>query len=357
MQTRVESLGQDQAASPAKPVLEKRLVRIGVSTLGMPQERAYELWQHAMGATYEIARPPGSFYMDMSMWNLGDVLVGHSAYGARSHRRTPRKARADQVDHYRLLYQTQGTLRIDADGHRLTVPPGGILISDMARPEHLDVDEGAGVAVFIPRELLDEALPRPLDLHGLALEGLNASLLGAHLTTISKHVADLTISQAPSVGLSILNILSATLLPTAETLNRASSSLESTVLRQACRFIELHLEEPELSPDTLCKAFKISRATLYRLFEPFGGVLAHIKERRLMRIHRLLSTTERPLILARVAEDHGFRNTAHFSSSFREMFGYSPSEVRSQIAALPFSGELSGQASGDISAMLRRLRG
>jgi len=60
-------------------------------------------------------------------------------------------------------------------------------------------------------------------------------------------------------------------------------------LRQACRFIEPHLKEPDLSAHQICTALRISRATKYRMFEFYGGVASRIKERRLMRIHGLIA--------------------------------------------------------------------
>jgi transcriptional regulator GlxA family with amidase domain len=57
-------------------------------------------------------------------------------------------------------------------------------------------------------------------------------------------------------------------------------------------------------------------------------VAQYIKERRLARVHEILSqSSERPHI-ARLAESHGFKSAAHFSKAFREQFGYSAREVR-----------------------------
>jgi transcriptional regulator GlxA family with amidase domain len=56
-------------------------------------------------------------------------------------------------------------------------------------------------------------------------------------------------------------------------------------------------------------------------------VVQYIKERRLARVHEILSqSTERPQI-SRLAESHGFKSAAHFSKAFRAQFGYSAREV------------------------------
>ena len=76
-------------------------------------------------------------------------------------------------------------------------------------------------------------------------------------------------------------------------------------------------------------ALKVSRATLYRLFEPHGGVASYLRERRLLRIHATLCAPGPRRSLAAIAEDHGFQSAAQFSRAFRAQFGYSPSEAAS----------------------------
>ena len=62
--------------------------------------------------------------------------------------------------------------------------------------------------------------------------------------------------------------------------------------------------------------------TLYRLFDSLGGVSNHIRERRLARVHDILSRSEERQNIARIAEDHGFKTATHFSRAFRQQFGY-----------------------------------
>ena len=47
------------------------------------------------------------------------------------------------------------------------------------------------------------------------------------------------------------------------------------------RYIDKHLDSPRLSADAIARCFGWSRATLYRLFEPDGGLMKYIQRRRL----------------------------------------------------------------------------
>jgi AraC-like DNA-binding protein len=50
------------------------------------------------------------------------------------------------------------------------------------------------------------------------------------------------------------------------------------------RFFDTHLTSPALEADMLVGNFGLSRASLYRLFSPIGGVAAYIRRERLRRI-------------------------------------------------------------------------
>ncbi len=83
------------------------------------------------------------------------------------------------------------------------------------------------------------------------------------------------------------------------------------------RYIDAHLGSARLTADALCKAFQVSRTTLYRLFEPLGGVAQEIKARRLKRIHQALSSPEMAIRqVAVIAEEFGFADPTYFSRAF-----------------------------------------
>ena len=78
----------------------------------------------------------------------------------------------------------------------------------------------------------------------------------------------------------------------------------------------------------------MSRATLYRLFEPLGGVSSYIQERRLARAYAaLIHPAHRHRPIYDIAFDCGFASEAHFSRAFRLFFGLPPSELRAMGTA------------------------
>ncbi len=92
--------------------------------------------------------------------------------------------------------------------------------------------------------------------------------------------------------------------------------------------IEVHLDDPALGVDQLCRTFAMSRRTVYRMFAGDGGVTSYLTERRLARAFSELSAASpsRGLIYA-VAERHGFVDQNHFSRLFRKRFQIAPSDA------------------------------
>jgi len=107
----------------------------------------------------------------------------------------------------------------------------------------------------------------------------------------------------------------------------------------------------ETVPAKIQAHLHLSRASLYRLFEPHGGVGAVILRRRLDRAMKTLLTgaSSRPA-LRRIADELGFRSQAHFSRAFRTRFGIAPRAFqqtmrRKDHAALAAQAERVGFAS------------
>lgn len=318
-----------------------------------------------IGPRDATALPPRPYQMAMTAWHLGGLVMTEVAYGSGVQSRTARHIRGDGLDHYRVTLITEGSCRVGSDTPR-TVHAGQILVADMARPGLAVHSAGGCVSVFVPRESLDELLLKPVDLHGQVLSGVVSDVLAAHLRGLPRALPLLCTEHAHSLVAPTLHLLAAAI--GSEPALRCPTGGEVTLLRRASRFIEMHLQDEDLSPQAVAQALSVSRATLYRLFEPLGGVSAFIKERRLVLIHEALREPGRRPSLATLAEDHGFKSAGHFSDAFLRHFGYRPSEVRPrsgggettavQAAASvpPTAPAVFGARTGDPDSLLRWLR-
>jgi len=275
-----------------------------------------------------------TFEAQNDMWMLGGMMLSRRTCSPHILHRSSQSIRSDQIDHYKihLRVDTAAATHLQAGQYEATkrhveIGVRQCVMTDMARPELVRVDRGSTINVVVPRDQLDALLPRAVDLHGAVLSGPCSILLADHLYSLSENLPDMSVEQLPNVTQATMHLLAAALVPSVDALALAGPSVDMTLRRQIKRFVEAELTHSNLSADAICARFHISRSTLYRLFEPMGGVARYIRERRLMRIHSLLVTSEGRPHLQRLAEDHGFSTPAHFSRAFREQFGYAPSEL------------------------------
>ena len=278
--------------------------------------------------------------------------------------------RRDQVDHYKIVVSDEGAYDLDADGNRVRVPARSVLIEDLARPERWVSGGGFSYYLYIARDALDDLLPAPLCKHGEVLRTGTAGLLADHVRSLVRNLPQMTSDDLPDVVAATTRLIAACLAPSTRTVGEARPTLEATLLRQMCRYVELHLEDGALDAAAIGKAFRVSRSVLYRLFEPLGGVQSFIKERRLARAGAILAAATTPVHLGRLADRLAFKSAAHFSREFKARFGHAPSESaehgpgppglpghprRWRAAVRPLAADGAWLIAGGLSAHLGRI--
>src|SRR5581483_1919855 len=268
--------------------------------------------------------------------------------------RSARRARADQIDHYAVYLMRRGRLRAHAGDATIRAEAGEPYVLDLARPIDALVSDTDSVTVMLPRDFLDEALG-PADLHGRVLAGGFGRLLGDYLSALADRLPELTQAEAPYVARGTRDLIAACLAPSRERATQAQPQFELTLMLQAKRHIDRHLQTRDLSADELCTVLGISRSSLYRLFARHGGVAAYIRGRRLDRIRaRLADPTERRK-LSDIAQAYGFSSEAHFSAAFRRRFGMSPREARDESAGLWSGAPPDGESVSEYHDWMRAL--
>jgi AraC-like DNA-binding protein len=309
-------------------------------TDSVPAKDRFESWQHRLTDVFRLSMPEDlpstALVARTSVWKLDSVMLSPRTCSAHTLTRDERTVRRSQLDHYKLHVRLAGpgATRVDADGRRLTLGGGSFVVTDLARPEQMDADAGSTIALFLPRDALGGLLPANLDLHGVTSTAACSAMLVGHLQMLAKRLPHMRPEEVPHTSQAILRLVAASLAPGAPILTAQRAQPENAQRREICRYIDEHLSDEQMSSEELAARFRISRATLYRLFEPLGGVKCHIKERRLAHIHAVLLSGSSDLPLARLAESYGFRHATHFSRDFRQQFGYRPSELVASRSAL-----------------------
>jgi len=92
-------------------------------------------------------------------------------------------------------------------------------------------------------------------------------------------------------------------------------------------YISCHLAD-DISVDTLCSEFAISRTRLYELMKQYidGGIASYIKKKRLSEAKKLLKTTD--ISITEIAYSVGFSDYNYFLRVFKKEYGISPKKLR-----------------------------
>ncbi|WDZ82219.1 helix-turn-helix domain-containing protein [Micromonospora cathayae] len=272
--------------------------------------------------------------------DLDGLRLTRFRYQSLSARRTPKLIRRDDPDVYQLALPLTGASRISALRRDTAVGNANFTFLDYRRPHqvrHNGADDGrtpaSSVTVVLPQSLLP--LPaRKLDRLAAAqlsgAEGVGA-LLAHHLQHITLHPEQYAAVEAPRLAGITLDLVSALLARHLD----AETTLPVEVRQQTLRhevyaFIDRHLNDATLTPQTVADAHHISVRSLHRLFAGEDETVAQlIRSRRLERCRRDLAD---PRLTNRAVQAIGWRwgftDKAHFSRAFRAAYGMSPQTYR-----------------------------
>jgi AraC family transcriptional regulator, positive regulator of tynA and feaB len=108
------------------------------------------------------------------------------------------------------------------------------------------------------------------------------------------------------------------------------SHARDMVLSNMRQWVESHIGQDSITPDSLASRFAMSRRTLFRLFAEEGTTPSRwILDLRLEAARRqLLRAPARANQISQIAYDAGFEDASQFSKSFRKKFGRSPRDYR-----------------------------
>jgi len=327
-------------------------------------EEAFWKWREVAGVFFDVALASpealSSFHIDMESHDLGGVVINRIAASGQTFRRSAFTIARTGFDHYLVQLYRRGGYVGHVDGDPIEVRPGDTCILDMAHTLHTFADDFENITLVLPRATLAPLVRAPHGLNGIVLAGGSprGALIAQHLSVLCAQAGGLTRADLPPIIQATALLVAACAGPDADRRAAHGGRAHAPSITLIRRFIELNLASDTLSPETLSQQFGVSRPTLYRLFEPFGGVATYIRRRRLERCFQEITAPARDRRrIAEIAYGWGFRNEAAFSRSFRQAFGVSAREAR--LAGAERAGSMAAQAQdgeADVPATTRWIR-
>jgi AraC-like DNA-binding protein len=296
----------------------------------------FELWRWALSPVWDVAvaDAPAAFSCQSHSYIFGSVSIGAArAVGGTRFRRAGREIGRSGGDHIMVVTYDRGGCDVTAGGAETRVRPGDVAFLDLGRPADLIAAPNASITCLLPRRMLENLLPRPDDLHGLVIGAARpaSGLLRAHLRFLLTQAPRLPAGQRRNMVESTAHLVAACADPAGDAPGPAGEAVFAGKMNQIRAAIEAGLGDGGLGPEMLVKTCHVSRASLYRMFEPLGGVSGYIQERRLVRAHRDLTDPALfRLRINQIADRSGFAGHAAFSAAFKSHYGMAPSEARAQ---------------------------
>lgn len=304
-------------------------------------EMNYLGWREAVAPIFDadvreredIAR----FCAEQRTYEMGSMVVSGVAMRAGAHRfqRLPVHVAATGLDLFLVQTFIEGGDRRLSEGEETGIEPGDVVIADLTRTLATQTGTFSNLSFIIPRALFADRVADLDALHGTVLRGSTAAghLMHRHMRAVWSFAPRMSMQDGPAATKATVELLASFVEGTGAGQRRGALGSPLAKLFAIRRHIEQNLGS-ELTPAQLCDRFALSRASLYRLFEPLGGIAEYIRKRRLQRALLLLSQSEqryRPI--GEIARAAGFTDISSFSRAFRARFGLPPNEVRELAAA------------------------
>lgn len=270
------------------------------------------------------------FASETDVFCLPDVTVSRVriSTGARLTRTFKTIART-ATDDIMVVCYTSGhyTYRIGNTQRRVEL--GEVALYDLSQELTIEAPYVENVSFTVSRRRLEAIVPLVDSGHGFVVPAgaLTRVLMGAAENVIAAG-ASTPSSEARPIADALVLLVGAC-LDMASQPKSAVGAAAAVSLAGMKAAIERRLTDPDLGPQTLLDEFGITRSTLYRAFEPLGGVSAYISERRLRYAFRQMTNpAQKDLRLSQLAFELGFAHASAFTRSFKAQFGLTPKDVR-----------------------------
>jgi AraC family transcriptional regulator, positive regulator of tynA and feaB len=296
-----------------------------------------DAWADILAAThlsFEVQathRTPGEFRGAVTRRAIGDLmLVDCAASPFLGHRGRAVMSPDTRPEEDVLGFQVvcKGIEMVREGSRKLALQSGDIVIWDGHQPTDVEIVETFHKRTLLfPRRRVLAVCPRLAELGALPPLDDNgpARLLVRYMNALALEQPKLEHAASVAAANAALELLRATVEPCVPTSRAAAREAMRAEMR---RYVRTHLQDPELGPTSIARAYSVSVRALHALFEDVDDSVAGMV--RSERLARCMEDLQRPNAgsVTDIAFRWGFCDAAHFSRVFKRAFGLTPSEVR-----------------------------
>jgi AraC-like DNA-binding protein len=270
---------------------------------------------------------------------VDNALLVDSRITSVRYDRTPAHVARGALDFYQVTICLAGEMTFSSGRRELTLRTGDVCLIDMLQPNRSVLTQtGEGRlhlrSLILPRTVLAPKLAHPNSANAAFFAGdsQHGHLLASQFAMLWESESSEP-SSLPGMVEAIAWVVAETVGPVPDSIEDAERAQRHLYLAVIKRHIEANLNSSSLTASDLCRRFRISRASLYRLFDAEDGLARFIQGQRLNRaLRQLVSPSWQGKDLIDLAADLRFSSPSTFIRAFRRRFGVTPGEIR-ELAA------------------------
>lgn len=240
--------------------------------------------------------------------------------------RDRRLIRQHPVDAIRLQVVHVGEYDMRIDGSSASLDASAVQFFDYSCPFEVDCKGADSIGFFIPHSTLGYDARRHKPLWQIRIDTPIGRMIKGGMLNLQNEIGkadkDVMIELVSGLEAMVVALLRGGLQSNNDELILAARSASMRA------YLDKNLTDPDLGIASLAEVFGASRATIFRDFGEYGGVVRYIMGRRLERAYQDLASgpAERGAV-TRTAYRWGFSSAAHFSNLFFGRFGCRPGEI------------------------------
>lgn len=281
-----------------------------------------------------VPRPDDKF----QLWAGQKGVLSQASYGPLELVREPKPIQGRLLDLTAFRLLLSGSIDVSGPDARGQAAEGDLLIFNLESPfrllcaeEHSPVSE---ITLWIPSSRFKKDFANGPHLGVQILSAIPAArIFAGALRALLDEAQRMGSSVVDVVADGFTQLAADVLATTSPSPARPDHPLQS--YETVRTYIDANLGARDLKPATLARTFGLSRSSLYRLFEPVGGVAGYIRARRLERAHQEI---KEPGLnnrrIAPAAYGSGFRSIAAFNRAYLQAYGETPRQSRRKPVSL-----------------------
>lgn len=309
------------------------LLRARFSTKELPAYLQFEAWREQPYA-FEVSPAEGewpkSFAAEVDIYAFGPALMLRARQDAQQYAISPDRARKRGRNLFLFTCYERGAYRGCAGAEEIKGESGDIQVLDLSQTMNTIETSSTMTGIAISHDALRENLGTLDKLHGLDLRQTTGAFLSDYFQLVARHLPTTSEQEAAAMAEATIDVIAACVRPTQERMLTVAAQVQSVLVARAEKVVERYLQQPQLSPEFLCKQLGVSRRTLYRAFEERGGVHDYILGRRLAAVVARMTEPGETRTISELAELYGFSGRETFWRAFKRRYGLTPGEFRAQ---------------------------